>query len=132
MNPRLRGRRLLAALVAVAVVGLAGLYGSPATAAPAGPPPRPAPPAAPDPSLQVHALQSADGPLDNPLKGFARFYSPGANQNTGYPHSLTWGYFGLSEVMTNPGNCGSYDWSIVDNMLNETASNGNQAAIRFY
>ena len=43
-----------------------------------------------------------------------------------------WSYFGLSEVMTDPTNCGSYDWSIVDNALNEIASYGNQAAIRFY
>lgn len=136
-RPRPRGRlrsrpggRLLAALAAA--VGLIALAASPAAAVPAGPPPRPAPPSAPDPSLQAHPLQPADAPLDNPLKGFARFYSPGANQNTGYPHSLTWGYFGLSEVMTNASNCGSYDWSIVDNMLTETANNGNQAAIRFY
>ena len=133
-RPRESRRRLPARLVAAlsATVSLIALAAAPAASAPAGPPPRPAAPAAPDPSLQVHPLQSADAPLDNPLKGFARFYSPGADQNTGYPHSLTWGYFGLSEVMTNASNCGSYNWSIVDNMLNETASNGNQAAIRFY
>ena len=126
----LRPRRLLAAVAAVAAA--VSLTVAPAGAAPAGPPPRPASPAAPDPALQVHSLQAADGPLDNPLKGFARFYTPGANQNTGYPHSLTWSYFGLSEVMTNAGNCGSYDWTILDNMLAETAGQGNQAAIRFY
>jgi hypothetical protein len=128
-----RGRRLLAALTAVtAALSLSVAAVVPADAAPAGPPARPAPPANPDPSLQAHTLQAADGPLDNPLKGFARFYSPGANQNTGYPHSLTWGYFGLSEVMTSATSCGSYNWSILDNMLAETASQGNQAAIRFY
>jgi hypothetical protein len=100
-----------------------------ASAAPAGPPPRPAAPSAPSPSLTDHPLTAAPSPLDNPLKGFARFYSPGENQNTGYPRSLTWSYFGLSEVMTS---CSSYNWSIVDNALNEIASYGNQAAIRFY
>ncbi|MEV0386418.1 DUF4832 domain-containing protein [Nonomuraea sp. NPDC050643] len=104
----------------------------PAAAAPQGPPPRPAAPPTPDPSLTVHPLTAADGPVDNPLKGFARFYSPGGDQNQGYPHSLTWTYFGLSEVMTNAGNCGSYDWSPVDSALNESASYGNQVALRFY
>lgn len=103
-----------------------------ATAAPAGPPPRPAAPSTPSPSLTDHPLTAAPSPLDNPLKGFARFYSPGENQNTGYPRSLAWSYFGLSEVMTNAGNCSAYNWSIVDNALNEIASYGNQAAIRFY
>ncbi|WP_344839885.1 CBM35 domain-containing protein, partial [Actinocorallia longicatena] len=99
---------------------------------PQGPPPRPAAPAAPDPSLAVHPLTAAASPVDNPLKGFARFYSPGADQNQGYPHSLTWTYFGLSEVMTGATNCGSYDWSPVDAALNESASYGNQVAMRFY
>ncbi|MEU6854168.1 DUF4832 domain-containing protein [Actinacidiphila alni] len=102
------------------------------TAVPHGVPARPAPPATPDPSLQDHALASAPGPVDNPLKGFATFYSPGSDENTGYPHALQWSYFGLSEVMTDPNNCGSYNWSIVDNALDEIASYGNQAAIRFY
>lgn len=118
-------------VVAVATV-LALAAATAAFAAPAGPPPRPALPATPDPALQAHPLTAAPAPLDNPLKGWARFYSPGANQNTGYPHALTWGYFGLSEIMTNASNCGGYNWSIVDSMLAETAANGNQAAIRIY
>lgn len=122
--------RVLGAAIAGAALVLAGSV--PAEAAPAGPPPRPAPPASPDPALQVHPLTAAPGPLDNPLKGWARFYSPGANQNAGYPHSLTWGYFGLSEIMTSASNCAAYNWSIVDSMLAETAGYGNQAAIRIY
>src|SRR5689334_2407452 len=100
--------------LALALVAGAVLTTAPASAAPQGPPPRPAAPAVPDPALTAHPLTAAPGPLDNPLKGFARFFSPGSNQNTGYPHSLTWSYFGLSEVMTNAANCGSYDWSLVD------------------
>ena len=103
-----------------------------AHAAPAGPPPRPAAPSSPDPALQAHPLTAAAGPVDNPLKGWAKFYSPGADQNVGYPHSLTWGYFGLSEIMTSASTCASYNWSIVDSMLAETANQGNQAAIRIY
>ncbi|MFT4283654.1 MAG: DUF4832 domain-containing protein [Protaetiibacter sp.] len=122
-------RRLLGATLALLLVAVpVGM----ASAAPAGPPPRPAPPATPPSGLTAHALASAPGALDNPLKGFATFYSPGSDQNAGYPHSLTWSYFGLSEVMKNPGNCASYDWSVLDAALDETASYGNQAALRFY
>ncbi|MEV4411480.1 carbohydrate-binding protein [Catellatospora sp. NPDC049609] len=132
MNSRPRGRALPAALGAAVLGAALALIAPPAQAAPAGPPPRPAAPASPDPTLQAHPLTAAPGPVDNPLKGWAKFYSPGANQNVGYPHSLTWGYFGLSEIMTSASNCGSYNWSIVDGMLAETAGYGNQAAIRIY
>ena len=123
-------RRSIGAAVLGALLALA-----PATtvqAAPAGPPPRPPAPSTPDPALTAHPLTAAPGPLDNPLKGWARFHSPGSNQNVGYPHSLTWGYFGLSEIMTSASTCGSYNWSILDAMLAETAAHGNQAAIRVY
>ncbi|GAA2399213.1 hypothetical protein Cme02nite_08060 [Catellatospora methionotrophica] len=133
MKTRSRGRIVLAALAAATVAAALTLV-SPAAAlaAPAGPPPRPAAPASPDATLQVHPLSAAAGPVDNPLKGWARFYSPGGDQNNGFPHSLTWGYFGLSEIMNNASNCGSYNWSIIDSMLAETAGYGNQAAIRIY
>ncbi|WAP53719.1 DUF4832 domain-containing protein [Streptomyces sp. S465] len=139
-----RGRGLLAALCSTAVVlALAVLpntaqatQGADTAGAAAGSaqgaPERPAPGPDPDPALPAHTLTRADAPLDNPLKGFARFYQPGADQNTGYPHSLTWSYFGLSEVMTDASDCGHYDWSVLDSALEETASYGNQAAIRFY
>jgi hypothetical protein len=133
MRTALRRRRLaFAAALCTATATAVLAVASPGAAAPAGPPARPAPPGTPGPSLTDHPLTAAPSPLDNPLKGFARFYVPGENQNLGYPRSLAWSYFGLSEVMTNAANCGSYDWSIVDNALNEIASYGNQAAIRFY
>jgi hypothetical protein len=124
--------RFLRSLVPAVLVAAVLVAPHAAAAAPAGPPPRPAPPSAPGPSLTDHPLTAAPSPLDNPLKGFARFYFPGDNQNSGYPRSLAWSYFGLSEVMTSASNCGTYDWSIVDNALDEIASYGNQAAIRFY
>ncbi|MET9145448.1 carbohydrate-binding protein [Streptomyces sp. NPDC004042] len=142
-----RGRSLLAALcssavaLSLAVLPLtaeaaeaAGTTGTATVAAAAaqGAPARPAPGPDPDPSLPVHSLTRADAPPDNPLKGFARFYQPGADQNTGYPHALTWSYFGLSEVMTDPSDCRSYDWSVLDRTLDESASYGNQTALRFY
>ncbi|MFB9184997.1 fibronectin type III domain-containing protein, partial [Dactylosporangium sucinum] len=130
--PRRRRLALAAALCTVAASAVLALAPPGALAAPAGPPARPAAPGSPSPSLTDHPLTAAPSPLDNPLKGFARFYFPGDNQNLGYPRSLAWSYFGLSEVMTSTTNCGTYDWSIVDNALNEIASYGNQAAIRFY
>jgi hypothetical protein len=123
-------RRLVPLLTATAIAVPA--WGPPVAAAPAGPPARPAAPGSPSPGLTDHALTTAPSPLDNPLKGFARFYFPGDNQNSGYPRSLAWSYFGLSEVMTSATDCSAYNWSIVDSALNETASYGNQAAIRFY
>ncbi|MFB4300377.1 DUF4832 domain-containing protein [Actinomadura sp. NTSP31] len=132
-QPLARSYRAVAALAALAAGVLLTLPPASATAAsPQGPPPRPAAPATPDPSLTVHSLTAAAGPVDNPLKGFARFYNPGADQNQGYPHSLTWSYFGLSEIMTDAADCNSYDWSKVDAALNESARYGNQVALRFY
>ncbi|MFC5004626.1 fibronectin type III domain-containing protein [Dactylosporangium cerinum] len=127
-----RRRSALAAALCTAAATAVLAVATPSAAAPAGPPARPAAPATPSPSLTDHPLTAAPSPLDNPLKGFARFYFPGDNQNSGYPRSLAWSYFGLSEVMTSATNCGTYDWSIVDNALNEIASYGNQAAIRLY
>ncbi|MEV0096856.1 DUF4832 domain-containing protein [Streptomyces sp. NPDC050738] len=138
-----RSRGLLAALCSAALaLALAALPASahadppPAdnarTASAQGAPSRPSPGPSPDPTLPVHALAAGDAPLDNPLKGFARFYQPGSDQNSGYPHSLTWGYFGLSEVMNDASNCGHYNWDALDSTLNAIAAAGNQAAIRFY
>ncbi|MEU7371597.1 carbohydrate-binding protein [Streptomyces hygroscopicus] len=139
-----RGRELLAALCSTAMALALAALPLTAHAAPAagtagaaagsaqGAPERPAPGPDPDPSLPAHALGRADAPLDNPLKGFARFYQPGSDQNTGYPHSLTWSYFGLSEVMNDASDCRHYAWGALDSALDETASYGNQAAIRFY
>ncbi|MBD0740334.1 DUF4832 domain-containing protein [Streptomyces sp. CBMA29] len=151
-NPPPRRRTTTVIALCAAVFGIAFLVlpASPATASPGtantsaarpttaaavvphGAPARPAPPSTPDPSLQAHPLTAAPGALDNPLKGFATYYSAGGDENTGYPHSLQWSYFGLSEVMTDPNNCSTFNWSVLDNALNEIASYGNQAAIRFY
>ncbi|WP_446045476.1 DUF4832 domain-containing protein [Streptomyces olivaceus] len=142
---RRRGRNMLVGICGTALALAAAVLpvtaqadqagqgsGPDAGPAAAGAPHRPEPGPDADPSHPAHSLERADTPLDNPLKGFARFYAPGADQNTGYPHSLTWTYFGLSEVMTDADDCGTYDWDLVDDALDEVASYGNQAAIRFY
>ena len=104
------------------------------TAVGSGAPARPAAPANPDPSLTAYPLASAAGALDNPDKGLVTYYSAGADENSSsvYPHSMQWSYFALSQVMTDASNCADYDWSALDSMLNEVASYGNTAAIRFY
>jgi len=102
-------------------------------AVPAGPPTRPAQGPAPDPSLTAHALTYAPSPLDNPLKGFAPYFFKATNyEQKPLPHSLLWSYFALSEVQNNPNDCNSFDWSVLEQMLDETASTGRQATIRFY
>jgi len=119
--------RVMFTLLTLAV--LAGVV----LAAPAGPPSRPPAGPSPNPSLPSHSLTYAPGPLDNPLKGFLPFFFARTNYETKpLPHSMLWSYFALSEVMTSGSNCGYYDWSMVEQMLDETASTGRQAAIRFY
>ncbi|MBR7827887.1 fibronectin type III domain-containing protein [Actinospica sp. MGRD01-02] len=142
---RARRRRGAAALTAFALAvaclgtGVASAA-APATMGPAfspvaaGVPARPAAPVSPDPALTGHPLTSATGALNNPDKGLATYYTAGTDENSAsvYPHSIQWSYFALSQVMTDASNCQSYDWSAVDSMLNEVASYGNTAAIRFY
>src|SRR5688500_14992212 len=84
-------------------------------AAPAGPPANP-PTSPPDGTLIAHQLQYAPAPLDNPLKGFMPFFFKGTDYASAFPHSMEWSYFALSEVMTNPTNCSSYNWEILDQM----------------
>ena len=89
-----------------------------------------APPAGPnpDPSLTSHALNYAPSPLNNPLKGFAYWYYPGDVPDKSFPTSLEWHYFGLGDVMTD---YNSFNWEPVEKALDEIASHGKQAAIRF-
>ncbi|MEK8168899.1 hypothetical protein NKH77_00925 [Streptomyces sp. M19] len=143
------GRGPRAALAALCSTALAlALAALPATGHAAPPPARrpprprrhPRPRACPNARIPARTRTLAPGPRPHPRRradgqpaqGFARFYQPGGDQNTGYPHSLTWSYFGLSEVMNDASDCAHYDWSILDQALDETASYGNQAAIRFY
>ncbi len=108
---------------------------TPTTAAPskspAGPPATP-PTSPPDPSLQVHPLHYAPGPLDNPLKGFMPYFFKGTDYATAYPHSMEWSYFALSEIMSDASNCSNYNWEMVEQMLDEVGSRGNQTTMRFY
>ncbi|WP_168122327.1 fibronectin type III domain-containing protein [Paenibacillus sp. HB172176] len=116
----------------LALLLLMSVFGSYAAATPAGPPSPPAGSGIADPSLQDHPLAYAPGPLDNPLKGFLPFFFSKTDYAGGYPHSMEWSYFALNEVMTDANNCGYYDWSMIEQALDEIASRGNHAAIRLY
>jgi hypothetical protein len=101
----------------------------PTFAAPSGPVARWPAGASPSANLPVHSLTYSPGPLDNPLKGFVPWFYSKTDYATGYPHSMEWSYFALSEVMSGPT---TFDWNIVDQFLDEVASRGNQGALRFY
>jgi chitodextrinase len=91
-------------------------------------PTNPFPVGTPDASLPAHALVRGADPLTNPMKGGQHwFYSGTPAQRPGIPTSMRWRYFGLGELMTGPG---AYDWSVMDDALNENAWGGMQMTLR--
>ncbi len=111
------------------VVSLLALCTSTALGAPAGPPPRPPAGPAADTALASHPLKYAKSPLDNPLKGFVPFYSPGKTYAGKFPHSMEWSYFALSDLMQD---YDRFDWSVIEKFLNEVSGRGKQANLRVY
>ena len=69
----------------------------------------------------------APTPADNPLKGLVP-YSDAPNPDH-FPHSMEFGYFPMSSVVTGPG---QYDWAAFDAWLSDVAGRGHQAVVRFY
>jgi len=67
----------------------------------------------------------APGPVDNPLKGFV----PYAGQGRAFPHSLEFSYLPLAAVMKGPTN---FDWTPLENLLDDIAARGCQSVFRFY
>jgi len=110
---------------ALSVVVLA----APLAAAPAGPPKAPSERPQTLAELPAHALAYAPGPLDNPLKGFVPFYSPGKTYANKFPHSMEWSYFALNDLMKGPSD---FDWSPIEQMLNEVAGRGRHSVLRVY
>ena len=62
----------------------------------------------------------------NPLKGFVNSNN---NNQTEFPTSLQFGYFGLNEVFNSEG---SYNWRAVDRRIEAALLNGCQYILRFY
>ncbi|MCR4778469.1 MAG: DUF4832 domain-containing protein [Lachnospiraceae bacterium] len=62
---------------------------------------------------------------ENPLKGLIPFQG----SNTDFPHSMEWFYIGVSEVQIA---MNIFDWTALEEKLNECAEQGYQAVLRFY
>jgi hypothetical protein len=71
------------------------------------------------------SLEYLPAPPDNPLKGFVSY--PGTTGD--FPHSMEWGYFALRDIVV--GNR-QYDWSPLEQQLQNSASKGCQFWCRFY
>lgn len=73
-------------------------------------------------------IQLASGPsyADNPLKGLVPYAKPTPGR---FPHSMEFNYLPLSAINTGPK---QYDWTAMENLLNDIASRGNMAVVRVY
>ena len=76
-------------------------------------------------------LEYRSPPVDNPLKGFVPYASP---ENHRFPHSLEFRYFALGDVLVGEATNGDFefDWSRVEDFLNEVKSRGCQAVFRIH
>jgi len=70
-------------------------------------------------------------PIDNPLKGFVPY---GGRHNHRFPHSLEFRYFALKDILVSGNAKGAFqfDWSSIDEFLNEAKSRGHQGVFRLH
>jgi len=73
----------------------------------------------------AHQIAVGDSFEGNPLKGFVP-YNYGSMV---FPHSMEWFYIAVNEVQTG---MNTFDWSALERKLNDVASRGHQAVMRFY
>jgi hypothetical protein len=71
-------------------------------------------------------LRYRPAPADNPLKGLVPYRG---KQKLPFPHSMEFSYVGLGELVTGER---KYDWTALEEILNDVASRGRQAIIRVY
>lgn len=76
-------------------------------------------------SLTKHKIKAGETPDVNPLKGFYAF----SGEEVDFPVSMEWFYIPVNAVNLDEG---VYDWSALEYRLNEVASRGRQAVLRFY
>ncbi|MBP1755503.1 MAG: S-layer domain protein [Firmicutes bacterium] len=90
------------------------------------------------PSWTAHKLTYSAPSVTNPLKGFIPYSNPDddgftedVKAQTYYqlPYSMEWFYLPLNAVMKGEN---KYDWSAFEDRLNNVASRGHQAVLRFY
>ena len=72
-------------------------------------------------------LEYAPAPPDNPLRGLVPYVS--ASGKAQFPHSLEFRYFAWKDLMTGPG---KFDWSAIEQTLDEVGGRGNQLIFRVY
>jgi hypothetical protein len=70
-------------------------------------------------------LEYKAAPPDNPLKGLV----PYAGQGDPFPHSLEFWYFPMNRLMVGPN---EFDWSLIENKLDEITGRRCQAVIRVF
>lgn len=75
---------------------------------------------------QRFQLQYAPPPVDNPLKGLVPYQGDVRDR---FPHSLEFNYLPYSTLVRG---YEDFDWSALENMLNDIASRGHQAIFRIY
>ena len=76
-------------------------------------------------AVNDYPLAHASAPPDNPLKGFIAY----AGTYTTFPYSMEWNYLPLRSLMTGPN---TFNWTSLDQLLNNVASRGHQTAFRIY
>jgi hypothetical protein len=97
----------------------------------AGTPTRPdAGPQAPS-DLAAHSLASGPAPIANPLKGFVSYALTKSDDEDlrKFPYSMEFRYFAFSDLMKD---WNHFDWTPMEDFLNQTAADGKQALIRVY
>lgn len=118
----IRPTRRLFVLTAANTIGVAALGASAASATP-------------QPELTAAWTNLAAGtePDVNPLKGFMPFAPEAGHRpdwaDPDFPHSMEWFYIPVNSVVTGPD---TYDYTLLEQWLNDIASRGHHAAFRFY
>ena len=72
-----------------------------------------------------HAIPAGVSKSGNPLKGLIPFQG----SQTDFPHSMDWFYIPVSAVQVSTN---IFDWNALEEKLNLSAEQGNQAVLRFY
>lgn len=78
-------------------------------------------------SIKKHKLYYASSPADNPLKGFVGYR--GAGSYTDYPYSMEYIVIKLSDIVVGEN---KYDWTVLENYLNEVSSYGRHSIVSFH
>ena len=73
-------------------------------------------------------LNYLPAPVDNPLKGMVPYTTEWQKEGR-FPYSMEFRYFGMNEVMKG---WGSFDWTAIEEQLEENRSRGSQSILRIY